>query len=74
MAFYQGDFDSALKEYRRAVQLAPRSSSVHSDLGLLYRKMGRDADATAEFRRALALNPNDKVALDVLQDDHEKRN
>jgi tetratricopeptide (TPR) repeat protein len=73
MEFYRGDFDTALKEYLRSEKLARRSSSIHSDLGLLYRKTARDADASAEFHRALALNLKGSVALEALQQDRETR-
>jgi Flp pilus assembly protein TadD len=66
MEVYQEDLEGALKEYRRALVLSPRSSKAHSDLGLLYLKMGRNAEAVAEFHQALELDPNNREAAEAL--------
>jgi predicted Zn-dependent protease len=47
----------ALSEYLRAVSVAPDYADVHRDLGLLYQKMGRPADARAHLERYLELAP-----------------
>ncbi|PYV19629.1 MAG: hypothetical protein DMG07_01450 [Acidobacteria bacterium] len=47
--------------------LNPRSSSAHSELGLLYVKQGKRAEATVEFDKALALDPRNKDAIQGLR-------
>jgi len=47
----------ALSEYLKAITLAPDYADVHRDLGLLYEKMERPADARAHLQRYLELAP-----------------
>jgi TolB-like protein/Tfp pilus assembly protein PilF len=56
---WQLDFDwaGAETEYRRALELGPRSALVHYWLGTFYGVQGRFAEARAEHERALALDP-----------------
>ena len=61
-----GEDQRSLAEYRKAVSLASRFSSSHSGLGLLYRKLGDPAKASAELNRALELDPNNSDAREAL--------
>ncbi|PZO79897.1 MAG: TonB-dependent receptor [Mesorhizobium amorphae] len=60
-ASYEGDLDGAEEDLRRAVEIAPGSSSAWNTLGLV--QAGREANREAEaaFRRSIALDPNDPV-------------
>ena len=68
MYFYRGDPRTALKQYRNAPELAPGSSKVRSNLGLLCHKTGRNSEASGEFRRAPALDPNNQEAVNDLRE------
>jgi TolB-like protein len=51
------DFDQALIEYQRAIELSPGDSSVLSDAGELFASIGRPAAAIASAQRAVVLDP-----------------
>jgi serine/threonine-protein kinase len=51
------DFVQAMREFDRALALAPGNARVLSDYGLFMARMGRAAEGIAASRRALALDP-----------------
>lgn len=53
----QGRLDEAVAEYRRFLELAPKSWEARSNLGVLYAQLGQFDKATEEYRQALALQP-----------------
>ena len=53
----EGKAERALEEFRRAIALDPDYADAHCDLGALYLRLERYADAETEFRRAVALAP-----------------
>jgi len=66
----EGRYDPAVESLRRAVQLAPKSPGLLVDLGTAYFQRGQIANQPADFgaayeqlSRALALQPDDPVAL-----------
>jgi tetratricopeptide (TPR) repeat protein len=50
--------EEAVDLYREGITLCPSDDVAHNELGELYMRMGRKADAAAEFDAALRLNPN----------------
>jgi tetratricopeptide (TPR) repeat protein len=52
------DNDEAITRYREGLDLCPSDDVAHNELGELYLKLGRKAEAAAEFEAALRLNPN----------------
>jgi len=48
----------AITHYREGLDQCPSDDVAHNELGELYARMGRTADARAEFEAALKLNPN----------------
>ena len=54
---YELDFTAAEREYKRALALNPNYALGHQRYGFLLNKLGRVDEATAEFGRALALDP-----------------
>jgi Flp pilus assembly protein TadD len=56
-----GQTDDAAAVLERAAQLAPQNSVVQGNLGALYLKLGRLADAEAHLRLALDAQPEDPV-------------
>jgi tetratricopeptide (TPR) repeat protein len=49
--------------YREIVRLAPNSAEAHDDLGVVYLRSGRLAEAAASLQRALDLRPGHDLAL-----------
>jgi len=61
-------YDSAIKELKKILELAPDNYDVHLELGRLYREKGEYALAEEEIQKALKLNsqrgePNAELAL-----------
>ncbi len=52
-----GQFDRAIAEVKRAVELDPVSPIIHADLGTVYTFARRYDEAIEQFRRALELDP-----------------
>ena len=61
-AFDQGrkarDTDTAIASYKEGLSLCPNDDVAHNELGEIYLRLGRKAEATAEFQAALQINPN----------------
>jgi tetratricopeptide (TPR) repeat protein len=65
-----GDTDDAIAKYQEGLELCPNDDVAHNELGEIYMRMGRKAEAAAEFQAALRINPNFSRAqrnLDVIQ-------
>jgi len=52
-----GGADAAIKDFQKAIELAPASAEAHLWLGIALRKANRDAEARKELENALRLNP-----------------
>jgi tetratricopeptide (TPR) repeat protein len=50
--------EEAIDLYREGLTLCPSDDVAHNELGELYMRLRRKADAKAEFEAALRLNPN----------------
>jgi TolB-like protein len=57
--YYYGyrDFTRASEQYQRLAVLRPNDAAVFGSLGFIHRRQGRWAEALAELRRAVALEP-----------------
>ena len=54
----QGKLEDAAEEYRRFLQLSPKSWEARSNLGVVYAQLGRFDEAVTQYREALALHPS----------------
>ena len=54
----EGDLDGALKVYLEAELLAPKRPEIHNNLGHVYLKLGKLAQAEASLNRAVQLGPH----------------
>jgi tetratricopeptide (TPR) repeat protein len=63
---YPATFSGAIAAHERAIARAPNSADAHYQYGLTLMRLGRDAAAEQQFRRALALEPNQSAALRAL--------
>ena len=55
--FRQGNFDSALAEFRAAQIEHPRDASIMNLIGVTETKLGRIEDANEEYKRAIVADP-----------------
>jgi Tfp pilus assembly protein PilF len=53
-----------MEHYQKAVKADPNSAVVHYNVALTLDKMGKHEDATASFKKALELAPNDPAIKD----------
>jgi Flp pilus assembly protein TadD len=65
-ALDQGDATLAVAELERAAALVPEASEVQNHLGLAYAAAGRDTEARAAFERAVALDCDNRAAVENL--------
>jgi tetratricopeptide (TPR) repeat protein len=68
----QGDLESAIGAYRRAIALRPDFALAHFNLGVAERRRGHLAAADSAFREALRLDPRYADAFDQLAMTHEQ--
>ena len=50
--------EEAISRYREGLGLCPSDEVAHNELGEIYSRTGRPADARTEFEAALKINPN----------------
>jgi len=62
--YQQGHWDVAMEHYQKAVKADPNSAIVRYNVALTLDKMGKHEDATASFKKALELAPNDPAIKD----------
>src|SRR5437879_12840900 len=55
----QGEYGTALEEYRKSLAINPNQAQTHFLAGLALLRTGSPAKAVQEFRAALKLNPTD---------------
>ena len=71
-AYYDYDFPTAEREYRRAIELNPNYATAHQWLAEYFASMKRNDEALASIRRALELDPLsviiNRIYADVLVD------
>lgn len=61
--FSESDLSSAVKEYRKGLDLAPRDINLLNSLGVAYGLMNRTGKANATFNEVLDTDPNNFMAL-----------
>jgi Flp pilus assembly protein TadD len=52
-----GDYENAVRELERAVELVPHDATINDHLGDAYWRVGRRTEARFQWSRALALEP-----------------
>ncbi|MGP8247575.1 MAG: tetratricopeptide repeat protein [Bryobacteraceae bacterium] len=63
----QGQWAQAEVRYRELVERVPGSAELHNDLAQVMLRESHGAEAAAEFRQALALDPNNQTARQGLE-------
>jgi tetratricopeptide (TPR) repeat protein len=62
-SFARGEYQQAMDQYARVVELKPRDADARNNLGATFYKAERFAEAHEQFRKAVALRPNYPEAL-----------
>ena len=62
--YQQGHWDVAMEHYQKAIKADPSSAVAHYNVALTLDKMGKHDEATASFKKALELAPNDPSIKD----------
>ena len=69
LAFRQRNFDAAAQRYERARELAPKNDQIYYLLGILQSTRGNSKEAIADWRKAVAINPqNYRAAYQLAQE------
>ena len=56
------DYESAIAEYARAIEINPKDVNAHNNLGNIYIEKGDYESAIAEYARAIEINPEYALA------------
>ncbi len=66
LLFHQENFDKAIEEFNKALELDPNFGRAHNDLGYTYLRMGNYIKAIEHFKKYVSLHPDDANPLDSL--------
>ncbi len=61
-----GEFEKAIIEYKKALEINPDFPAVLNNLGVCYGRLKMYADAERAFKSALSINPRDAYAMNNL--------
>jgi Flp pilus assembly protein TadD len=61
-----GEFDKAIEEFLKAIELNPNMTSAMNNLAICYSRLGRYPEAEATYLRAIELNPQSAYAMNNL--------
>ncbi len=73
LALRQRNYDTAAQRFERARKLAPDNSHVYDLLGVLESQRGNSAQAIADLRKAVEINPQNLRALYQLAQETERQ-
>jgi tetratricopeptide (TPR) repeat protein len=73
LALRQRNYDLAAQRLERALDLAPKNDQIYGLLGILEGDRGRSAEAIADLRKAVDLNPKNLRAAYALAEEIERQ-
>ncbi|HZD50245.1 MAG TPA: FG-GAP-like repeat-containing protein [Silvibacterium sp.] len=73
LALRQRNFDPAGERLGRAQKLAPKNDQIYYLLGLVEAGRGKSAEAIADLRKAVEINPNNLIATYRLAEEIERQ-
>jgi Tfp pilus assembly protein PilF len=73
LALRQRNYGTAAQRFQQARDLAPKNDQIYSLMGLLESQRGNSAQALADLRQAVALNPQNLRALYELAEETERQ-
>ncbi len=59
--YYKGEYDKALSDFNKAIELDPDDYSAYCNRGSVYERKGEYARALSDYNKAVELNPKDPV-------------
>jgi tetratricopeptide (TPR) repeat protein len=62
--FGRQNYEPAIREFKRAIEINPSYSPAYNSLGYAYRPVGNNADAEVAFKKYIELVPNDPNPYD----------
>ena len=63
----------AISQFKRVIEIDAAHVRAYGALGVAYQKLGNISEAIGIFERVLQLEPNNKVALEMLKELHESK-
>ena len=69
----QGRYAEAVTQFKRAIAIDAAHVRAYGALGVAYQKLGNIPEAIRTFERVLQLEPDNKVALEMLKELHESK-
>jgi tetratricopeptide (TPR) repeat protein len=60
----RGDFERAIRDYRKAIEVGPQIGEAHYRLGSAYRRIGEESKAEQEFREYEKIEKAEAVAIE----------
>ena len=54
----KGEYEAALAEWKKALELSPGEASIYLNLGVTLARMGRPEEAIVQYKKALEIAPN----------------
>ena len=69
----KGDFEAAIADHTKAIELDPNLHIAYSNRGVAYAEKGDLDNAIADYSKAIALDPNDAKAYRNRADAYFKR-
>lgn len=73
LALRQRNYDAAGERLGRAQKLSPQNDAIYYLMGLVEVGRGRSADAIADFRKAVEINPKNLIAMYRLAEEIERQ-
>ena len=61
------DYNRAILDYTEAIKFDQKYVDAYNNRGLAHKALGRKAEAIADFRKALSIDPTDKKAQNELK-------
>ncbi len=69
----QGHYPEAITQFKRAIAIDSAHVRAYGALGVAYQKLGNTPEAIRTFEKILQLEPDNKVALEMLKELHESK-